>query len=108
MLDKLAVGVAVAAAVALGAKLVITAGVADLQRDVAARQQTIASSQVLGQVNGRLIQMLATASAERDDPALRNLLARNGVQFSVNPPAAAAGTGATPQPMPSMPAPGQP
>lgn len=108
MLDKLAVGVAVVAAVALSAKLVMTSGVADLQRDVAARQQQIASSQVLGQVNGRLIQMLATASAERNDPALRALLARNGVQFSVNQPSASAGVGATSQPMPAMPAPAQP
>jgi hypothetical protein len=100
MLDKLSIGVAVAAAVALGAKLVLTSGVADLQRDVTERQQKIAASQVLGQVNGRLIQMLATASVERDDPALRSLLARNGVQFSVN----AAGAGR----MQPAPAAGQP
>jgi hypothetical protein len=103
MLDKLSVGVAVAAAMALAAKLVLTAGVTDLQKEVAARQQTLAASQVLGQVNGRLIQMLATASVERNDPALRDLLARNGVQFTVNPPAAPGS-----QPMSAMPAPGQP
>ena len=90
MLDKLSLGVAVAAAVALAAKLMLTAGVTDLQKEVAQRQQQIAASQVLGQVNGRLIQMLATASVERNDPALRDLLARNGVQFTVNPPAAQA------------------
>ncbi len=48
MLDKLSLGVAVAAAVALAAKLVLTAGVTDLQKEVAARQQTLAASQVLG------------------------------------------------------------
>ncbi len=99
----MAVGVAAAAALALVVKLVMTSGVSGLQRDVAARQQQIAASQVLGQVNGRLIQMLATASAERNDPALRNLLARNGVQFTANPPAAPGS-----QPMPAMPAPGRP
>lgn len=85
MLDKAALGIALAAALALVVKLSMASGVADLQRDVAGRQQTIAASQVLGQVNGRLIQMLATASAERNDQALRNLLARNGVTFSVSP-----------------------
>ncbi len=103
MLGKLALGLAVAAAVALGVKLVLTSEVSRLQRDVAQRQQAIAASQVLGQVNGRLIQMLAAASAERNDEALRTLLARNGVRFTVNPPAAPGS-----QSTPSTPVPEQP
>lgn len=105
MLDKLAIGVSVGAAVALGVKLVLTSGVTDLQQDVAARQQAIASAQLLGQVNGRLIQMLATASAERNDPVLRTLLAQNGVQFSVSSPPAGAGLESPPGSLPSLPAP---
>ncbi|MFQ3595777.1 MAG: hypothetical protein SNJ63_06645 [Sphingomonadaceae bacterium] len=98
MLDKVTLGLAAAAAVGLVAKLVVTGQVADLQRQVAQRQQTIAAAQVLGQVNGKLIQLLASASVERNDPALRDLLARNGVTFSVSSGPSPAGTsGATKQ-----------
>lgn len=104
MLDKLSFGLAVAAGLAFNAKLMVTSSVADLQRDVAERQKAIAASQLLGQVNGRLIQMMATASVERNDQSLRNLLARNGVQFSVNPAPAGRPVGL----QPAAPAPEQP
>ncbi len=39
--------------------------------------------------NQDLIQMLALASARNNDSAIRDLLARNGISFSVNQPAAA-------------------
>ncbi len=86
MVERLSLAIGAAGLVALVVKLVLAASVADLQREVAQRQQKIAASQVLGQVNGRLIQMLAAASVERGDAALRDLLAANGVSFTVNPP----------------------
>jgi hypothetical protein len=79
---------AVVAAFALLAfivKLAMAGQVIDQRREVAERQARIASASVLAQVNNRLIQMLATASAEQGDQSLRDLLSRSGVSFSIKP-----------------------
>lgn len=51
-----------------------------------------------------LIQMLALASARDNNAAIRDLLAKNGVNFTVNQPAPAATEGAAAPGAPSAPA----
>lgn len=66
----------------------------DLQGKVDTAQAALQRGQAFANVNNSLIQLLAKAAAERDDPAIRDLLARNGVTFRLSaapvvPPAAA-------------------
>jgi histidinol phosphatase-like PHP family hydrolase len=59
-----------------------------LQADVAQRQQFINQSIQLARLNNEIIQALARLSAETNDESIRQLLADQGVTFTVNPPAA--------------------
>lgn len=71
------------------------------RQEVNQRQLSINESVREARQNQDLIQMLAVASARNNDAAIRDLLARNGVSFSVNQPAAsAAGGAAAPQSKP--------
>ena len=58
-----------------------------LQADVAQRQQFINQSIQLSRLNNEFIKALAQLSAETDDESIRQLLADQGVTFTVNPPA---------------------
>jgi hypothetical protein len=58
-----------------------------LQADVAQRQQFINQSIQLSRLNNEIIKALAQLSAETDDERIRQLLADQGVTFTVNPPA---------------------
>ncbi len=58
-----------------------------LQADVAQRQQFINQTIQLGRLNNEFIKALAQLSAETDDESIRQLLADQGVTFTVNPPA---------------------
>jgi hypothetical protein len=74
---------------------------ASTRREVNQRQLSINEWIREARQNQDLIQMLATASARSNDTAIRDLLARNGVTFSVNRPAPTAEGGANaPQPKP--------
>lgn len=65
-----------------------------LQAEVDAAQGTLQRGQAFANVNNSLIQLLAKAAAERNDPAIRDLLARNGITFKLSAaPAAAAPAG---------------
>lgn len=55
-----------------------------LQAEVDTAQANLQRGQAFANVNNSLIQLLAKAAAERNDPALRALLARNGVTFKVS------------------------
>ena len=59
-----------------------------LQADVAQRQQFINQSIQLSRLNNEFIKALAQLSAETEDESIRQLLADEGVTFTVNPPAA--------------------
>ena len=63
-----------------------------LQQEVDAARPDLAKGQTFANVDNSLIQLLAKAAVEKNDAALRDLLARNGVTFRVNGPA----TGAPP------------
>lgn len=52
-----------------------------LQSDVGALQTQLARSRTFLQVDNALVQLLARTAAEKDDGAIRALLARNGVTF---------------------------
>ena len=67
-----------------------------LQKEVDATRVELAKSQAFANVNNTLIQLLAKAAAEKNDAALRELLARNGVTFSVKPPPTAPALAAPP------------
>lgn len=56
----------------------------NLQGDVDTAQAALQRGQAFTNVNNSLIQLLAKAAAERNDPALRDLLARNGVTFKLS------------------------
>ncbi|WP_152417373.1 hypothetical protein [Sandarakinorhabdus sp. AAP62] len=58
-----------------------------LQSEVEEGQQALVRGQTFANVNNSLIQLLAKTAAERNDPALRELLARNGITFQVSAPA---------------------
>lgn len=86
--------------VAVGLALWLIAAAADNRRaqaELVERAQTIERARTLANVNNGLIQLLARTSAETGDPALRALLAQNGVQFQLRP---------GPQVAPAPPAPG--
>jgi hypothetical protein len=84
LVERACAVVAAFAVLAFIVKLALAGQVVEQRRAVAERQAKITSGSVLAQVNNRLIQMLATASAEQGDLALRDLLSRSGVSFSVN------------------------
>lgn len=71
----------------------------DLQGKVDAAQPALQRGQTFANVNNSLIQLLAKAAAERNDPAIRELLARNGVTFKLS--AAPAGPAAAPAAVPA-------
>lgn len=102
LLDRVSAVIAVIALIALVAKLVLASDVAEERRALAKNQQKIAQAQLLAQVNNRLIQMLASASVQANDASLRQLLASNGVSFTIRPNAAAQ-AGAAPPPTPTAP-----
>jgi hypothetical protein len=86
ILDKANVGLAVLALIALAVKLSLTASAAEATRVVAERQHRIVAAQTLAQVDNQLVQMLASASAQTNDAAVRQLLSDNGINFTVNTP----------------------
>src|SRR4029453_2540601 len=54
------------------------------QSEVLTRQQFINETAALGRLNAQLVQALATLSANNDDDAIREMLAKHGVTFKVN------------------------
>jgi hypothetical protein len=64
------------------------------RQEVNQRQLSIDEWAREGRQNQDLIQLLVAASARGNDTAIRDLLARNGITFSVSQPAAPTGEGA--------------
>jgi cell division protein FtsB len=56
-----------------------------LQAQVAEGQSKLAKAQALANLDNSLVQLMAKAAADKDDGALRDLLARNGVTFKAPP-----------------------
>ena len=100
MIDWIALGLAVAAAIAFLVKMVIAGQVVELQKQATQQQNQIASANVLGQVNNQLIRMLVEAAASSNDKAISGLLEQNGIRFDVrsNPSGTAVAPAATANP----------
>jgi cell division protein FtsB len=60
-----------------------------LQQKIATGQAKLAQAQTMANLDNSLVQLMAKAAADRNDSALRNLLARNGVTFKTPPVPAA-------------------
>jgi hypothetical protein len=61
-----------------------------VQREVAARQQFVQQSVQLEGLYREIVRALAELAARNNDEAVRAMLARHGITYTVNPPAAAA------------------
>jgi len=61
-----------------------------LQEKVGKERETLARAQTFTNLDNSLVQLLAKTAAEKNDQALRNLLADNGVTFKVEPNAGGA------------------
>ncbi|MBV8593380.1 MAG: hypothetical protein JOZ27_03650 [Caulobacteraceae bacterium] len=57
-----------------------------LQKEATTGQAQIAKAQTFANVDNAVIQLTAKSAADNNDPALRDLLARNGVIFHVASP----------------------
>ena len=80
---------ALLAVVALGAtvaNVLVQQGNVSLQREVNERQRVVNDGVRLAQVNAQLVQALVNVSAQADDKAIRDLLAGQGISFTVNRP----------------------
>ncbi len=60
-----------------------------LQAEVAEGQAKLAKAQTMANLDNSLVQLMAKTAADKNDGAIRDLLARNGVTFKA-PPALAA------------------
>lgn len=56
-----------------------------LQAEVTEGQAKLAKAQALANLDNSLVQLMAKTAADKDDGALRDLLARNGVTFKAPP-----------------------
>ena len=85
---------------------IVTVGFAiantSLQHAAAEGQTKTASAQAAANVNASLIRMLAKSAAENNDPAIKALLARNGITFREAPGATPAGPAGSPVPAPAQ------
>jgi hypothetical protein len=59
-----------------------------LQKQVADGQAKLAAAQTVANLDNSLIQLMAKAAADKNDGAMRDLLARNGVTLKAGPVAA--------------------
>jgi uncharacterized protein HemX len=87
---------AVVAVVALGAAVVnvfLQQGNASLQHEVNERQKVVNDGIRLAQLNAQLVQALVNVAAQTDDKAIRELLAGQGITFTVNRPQQGADSG---------------
>jgi cell division protein FtsB len=56
-----------------------------LQAQVADGQAKLAKAQAMANLDNSLVQLMAKTAADKDDRAIRDLLARNGVTFKAPP-----------------------
>ena len=56
-----------------------------LQAEVTEGQAKLAKAQALANLDNSLVQLMAKTAADKDDRAIRDLLARNGVTFRAPP-----------------------
>lgn len=91
--SKTGIGALVLGALALLLALVTlweARGSRELQHQVADAQQKAAKAQTMANLDNTLVQMLARAAIDNNDPAIRALLERNGVQLKAGAPSAPA------------------
>lgn len=72
----------------LAVNLSLLRGNRAMQRDVAARQQFVQQSVQLEGLYREIVRALAELAARNNDEAVRQMLARHGITYTVNPPAA--------------------
>lgn len=77
-------GVAAVVLVLVAINITLFLGNRSLQVQMYGRQQTINGGIQISRFNTQLIQAIATLSAQTDDSALRDLLAAQGVTFTLN------------------------
>jgi len=77
-------GLAALAAAGLLGKFMLDVRVAGLESTLAEKQQFVNQTLPISRLNGQLVQTLANVSARTGDQALSELLAGQGIQFSVN------------------------
>ena len=75
--------------VAVNASLVV--GNRSLQRDVATRQQFVQQSVQLEGLYREIVRALAELAARNNDADVRTMLAKHGITYTINPPAASSG-----------------
>lgn len=68
------------------ASVFLQQGNASLQREVNDRQKVVNEGVRLAQINAQLIQALVNVAAQADDKPIRDLLAGQGITFTVNRP----------------------
>ena len=95
-------GLAAASLALLALNAYLLFGNRAVQRELAARQQFVQQSAQLEGLYREIVRALAELAARNNDEAVRTMLARHGITYTVNPPAAA------PPPPAVAPAPGAP
>lgn len=88
---RVAAGVSVVVLILAIALVVLGAQNRSLQDQVAAGRQQLARAQTFAGLDNSLVQLLAKTAAEKNDAALKDLLAHNGVTFKVEPNGGAGG-----------------
>lgn len=75
---------------ATGANVALVLQNRTAQAEVSQRQQFVQQSVQLEQLYREIVRVLAELGARNNDEQLRGLLAKHGISYTVNPPAAAA------------------
>ncbi len=83
--QKIELGLGALALLLTGVNVAMAESNRDIQTRITERQALVAKAQTLASLNNNLIQLLARGAADQHDDALRNLLARNGVNFTQAP-----------------------
>lgn len=89
---------AAASLVLLALNIYLLLGNRAVQKEVSSRQQFVQQSVQLEGLYREIVRALAELAARNNDADVRTMLARHGITYTVNPPAAAAPTAAAAPP----------
>lgn len=96
MVANLAILAAFASLVLAGWSVYLGMEIRSSRQEIAAQQTSVVRGQKIGQANQKLIELLARAAAQSQDPQLTALLTNNGITFKVNEAKPAQNAGGTP------------
>lgn len=96
----IATAVALVSLLLLAVNFTLLRGNRAVQKEVAGRQQFVQQSVQLEGLYREIVRALAELAARNNDEAVRDMLGKHGITYTVNPPAAAA----VPPPQPAAPA----